>query len=592
MALVPTRYIDTQHPTPVGSQKEWAEQMGNMVVHLGYYQNPANPDDEILIESMKSAQNYYGTEIQRTTDTWQIERPKSPPVMHTREIQSNVWLPKLGGSQLRVVQTEETQYWCFTPLAGANPQNLAKTRRVSGFVVYDTPMDPTKPTDADTAAALEAQDVTPGPTRDRLFHTGKLWSEAMQKGVIIPEEGHNQRTVWMDDVITETDLVDEEWDRWIITTVTKNALRPGDITISEPREIKKDNIRYSLPVPLDPPKLKVFPGHLGVQCEVSEGGADLPGGWLNDDIRILPETYKVYRAITQEPERDGDTNFNNFWDDGNEPTVRNRGVIENTAVVDLDGTPADPLPPQSGHVEPHDPEPPEPEPEIVFELIATLFNEHSSPAQGNGYASFIDPDVEDTGEYEYFATCTYGSDESTHSNHESIVYSGDSGRSYRIKLRKNVPEDSANGVHADVIDLLPPREPTLDPGSGSGSTGGDAGLDFDDFDDYGSVFEFEIPTSDDPVGVATEVGDRQYTQRVKPDLVTFDVLTPIPGLDFGMSITLPETSWEAYGNGLHLSTRTIAERYMLVGFVRKISRSASGDWGKPSTTLKCMEYPR
>lgn len=578
MALIPTRYIDTQHPTPVDSQSDWTEAMGNTVVKRGYYQSPTNPDDEILIESSKVVLNFFGTKIQETNDHWTIERPKSPPMMHNRETFATVWLPKLGGRKFTKVQTEESQYHCFTPLAGGNPQNLAKTRRISGYVVWDTPMDPTKPTDSETTDALTEQDVTPGPVRDRIFHTGKLWSEAITKGVVIPEEGHNQTTEWVKDVITEIDLVDEEWDRWIIVTVTKNALKPGDVKVSEPREVKKDNIRYSLPVPLEPPILSVFPGHLGVQCEVKEGGADLPGGWAHNDIRILPETYKIYRAITAEPERDDDTNFNEFWDTGNEPDVRNRSVIENTAVTLLDGSattpPNNPHGVSAGHTEPHDPEPPVPDREITFELIATLENEHQTAAAGRGYATIIDPDVEDTGEYEYFATCTYGADESTDSNHESLQYSGGAGRSYRIKLRKNVPEDKANGVHADHVDLLPPREPSLES------------------DDYGAVFEFEIPTSDDPVEVAGEVGDRQYPQRVKPDLVTFNVLTPIPGLDFGMGLTLPETSWEAYGNGLHLSTRTIAERYMLVGFVREIDRTSNGDWGRPTTTLKCQEFPR
>jgi len=574
VALIPTHYVDTQYPSPVGSQKEWCEQRGNMVVQRGYYQDPTG-DNEILIESRKSVQNFFGTEIQRTEDAWQYERLKSPPLMHTREIKSNVWLPRLGGRQLRTVQLEETQYHTFTPLAGGNVENLAKTRRVSAYVVYDTPLDETKPTDADTSSALAAADVTPGPTRDRYFHTGRLWSEATEKGTIVPEEGHNQITKWVPDVITETDLVDEEWDRWIIVTVTKNSLRPGDVQVSEPREIKKPNIRYSLPVPLDPPKLDALPGSNGVRIQVTEGGCYLPGGWLNDAIRILPETYKVYRAVISEPDRTSDTNWNSWWNDGDEPADKNRAVIENTAVTELDtGTPTSAIPAASGHTEPHDPEPPEPDRETVFELIATLDNEHETVAAGRGFAEFTDPDVVNGGEYEYFATCAYGEDESSDSNHETVTYNGSEGRSYRIGLRKNVPEDEANGVRADHVDITPPNEPSLAS------------------DDYGSVLEFEVPTSDDPVEVATEVGDRQYSLRISPDVISFDLLTPVPHLEFAMPLSLPEITWNAYGNGLKLESRTIPRELVLVGFVREINRQPDGRWGSPATTVRAQEFPR
>jgi hypothetical protein len=574
MALVPNRTVYAQFPAPVDNQADWTEAMGNMVIVRGYHQNPAKPEDEILIESTTSVQNYWGEELSVVEEKWSIDRHGAPPTMYTRSTYSNQFLPALGGRQLRLCQVEETHYWTFTLLAGNNTENLAKTRRISGYVVYDQPADPTQATDSDTANALTDAGVTPGATRDRLFHTGRLWSDATSKGVIIPEEGHNQFTQWVPDVITVTDRVDEEWDRWILVTITKNALRPGDVQVSEPREIKKDGIRYSLPVPLEPPTLSTTNLTNGVRLKVEGGGAHLPGGWHMDDVYIPPEQYKIYRATISEGDRTDDTNWNDWWEEGAEPATRNRLVIEDTDVTDFDGAPASPLPPTSGHTEPHDPDPPAPEPETYFELIATLDNERTLDLPDAGYASFVDLDVLDAGVYEYYATCTYGNDESPDSNHETVTYSGSEGRSFRIAVRAGVEEDAANGVQADHVDILAPDEPSLV------------------WDDYGSVFEYEIPTHDDVEEVATEIAERQFSERQTPDVITLDVLTPIIGLEYGSQVVLPNVDWTTYTDGLVQDSQTIENQYVLVGYYRTMERKADGTWGSPTTTLRLQEYPR
>lgn len=573
MALIPNRYTYSQFPSPVEAETPWTEAMGNTVVKRGYHQNPAKPDDEILIESLKAVQNFKGTSISETEDKWTINEHGQAPQMHTRTIRSNVYLPGLGARNNREVQTEETQYFALTPLAGKDPNNLTKTTRVSAYVVYDQPEDPTKATDGDTTTALADADVTPGPTRDRLFHTGRLWSEANSKGTIIPEEGHNQFTTWIDDVVTKTDHVDEEWDRWIIVTVTKNALRPGDVQVSDPREIRKPNIRYKLPVPLDPPELQASGSNDGIPLKASKGGCLLPGGWLNDEINIVPERYKFYRAILSEPDRTSNPDWADWWEDGSEPTERNRSIIETTSTTDLDGTPTDPVPAGSGHSEPHDPEPPPPEDEIYFELIATVDNQESTQLYGRGYAEFVDHDVVDGGEYEYYATCEWGKDESGHSNHETVTHSGDEGRSYRIAVRAGVEEDEANGVRADHVDILAPDDPSITA------------------DDYGSVYEFEVPTPDEPYDVAVEIAERQFQKRQSPKVVQFNVLSPLT-LEFGSRVGLPSITWTARGNGLIMESQTVANEYAVVGWQRHVRRRPDGKWDDPNTTLKCQEYPR
>jgi hypothetical protein len=554
--------------------------MGQMSIYRGYYVNPAKPDEEILVESTKSVQNRKGSEIQRVVEQWIIDRPGSPPRQYKRTTYSSAYLPGIGGYSYyqgpRKVQEEETDYWAFTPLAGNNPENLGKTRRISGYVVYDQPENPTAPTDGDTTNALAQADITPGPVRDRIFHTGRLWSEANHMGNVIPEEGHNQWVEWVPNVIVEHDLVDEEWDRWIVTTVTKNALKPGDVEISEPREIKKDNIRYQLPVPLDPPEIEVIAGHNGNKVEIAKGGAVLKG-WWQWDLRILPENYKLYRAVLSEPDRTENSDWQDWWKDGDEPPPRIRTIIEDTAVTELDGgAPADPLPPGSGHTEPHDPEPPEPPPEIYFELIATLDNIHDRPEEGLGYAEFLDPDIEANGEYEYFATCTWGDDESPDSNHVIVTASGSPSRSYRIALRTGVEDDVSNGVLADHIDILAPDDPGLiDP-------------------DLGSTMEFEVPVPEDPLQLAEEIADRQFAERVAATAIKFDTLSPIPGLEFGAAVTLPNVAWAAFNGaaGIRIDSQTVSERYVLVGFERWAERDVNGEWSTPVTTLTLQEYPR
>jgi hypothetical protein len=543
--------------------------MGSMVIKRGYHQNPAKENDEILLESTTSVQNFHGTELQVVEEKWSIDRHGAPPTMYTRETWSNAYLPALGGRSLRKVQTEETQYWTFTPLAGNNVQNLAKTRRISGYVVYDQPEDPTQATDGDTQSALADAGVDAGSTRDRLFHTGKLWSEATSKATVIPEEGHNQFTAWVDDVITIVDRVEEEWDRWILVTVTKNALRPGDVQVSEPREIKKQGIKYSLPVPLDPPELDCTPLSEGVRCEVKGGGAYLPGGWLNDDIHISPEQYKIYRAVTTEPARTSTPDWADWWEDGEEPPERDRSVIEDTAVTGFDGTPKSALPPTSGHSEPHDPDPPEPEGDTYFELIATIENAQDITLAGFGYGEHLDLDVVPNGEYEYYATCTYGSEESEHSNHENVTYTGTENRAYRIAVHKGAEE--VNGTPVDHVDLTAPDDPSMTD------------------DDYGSVMEWEIPTPDE---VSSEIAERVFQQRQTPDILALEILTPLIGLEYAMQVGLPNVEWTTTTDDLIQESQTVANDYVLVGYHRTIERKADGTWSSPRTTLRLQEYPR
>lgn len=569
MALIPNRYVYAHFPAPAEAQDEWTEAMGSMVIKRGYHQNPAKVDDEILIESTTSIQNHHGTESSVVEEHWSIDKHGAPPTMYRRETWSNAYLPALSGRSLRLVQEEETQYWTFTPLAGNNVQNLAKTRRISGYVVYDEPEDPTKATDSETEDALADADVDPGPVRDRLFHTGKLWSEATSKGTVVPEEGHNQTTKWVKDVITIVDRVEEEWDRWILVTVTKNALKPGDVQVSEPREIKKQGIRYSLPVPLDPPELDCLPGNTAVKCTVKGGGASLPGGWLNDAIEIAPEQYKIYRATVSEPARTPDTNWNEWYEDGEEPPERNRLVIEDTEVVGFDGVPKSPLPPAGSHSEPHDPDPPPEDYDTYFALVATLDNEQDIGLGGIGYAEFIDEDVVNGAEYEYYATCTYGSEESEHSNHVPVSYSGSENRSYRIATLKGAEE--VNGAPVDHVDITAPDDPSMTD------------------DDYGSVFEYEIPTTD---YVADEIAERQFSQRQTPDLLALDILTPIIGLEYAMQAGLPEVEWQTTTDDLIQTSQTIANDYVLVGYHRTLERKADGTWASPRTTLRLQEYPR
>jgi len=565
MALTPNEFVSTSFDIPIETD-ELTEGMGNMAIDAGYYKpgpsgGEGKEEESVLLEVKRTITNYRSTVIRVDREEWFYDVYKGPPTEFKREVRSACYLPGMGRS-LRKVEEEQVVFWTFTPLTSAD--NLGRTRFVSAFVVYDLPVDPTKTTDGETTQKLDDAQIKPSGTDDRIISSGKLWSEAVSGSGIVEDESSNQIVKWVNNVIVEHDLVEEEPDKWIIWTIKKNALRPQDVQVDGPKFIKKTGFRYQFPVPMQAPEIKKASSTAnGVRLTIVGGGVEFENKWLREKIKIPPDKYNIYRALIAEPPRDESGDKEDWWDPDPSPEGRPH-VIGTTATTDQGGTPSDPLPgPSSIPSEPGDPEPPEEPTEVSFTMIGTVDNDNARRWRDEGHAEFVDGDVQNNGEYEYYAESIIGDNTSPESNHVTIIYTGGDHRTHRLGFRTNDNGDIE-------IDADAPNDPGVPP------------------DDYGEVIEVEIPTSeedDDLEDLAGEVAPRQFA-ATEPDIsISIDVLIPLLGLEYGQAVILPEVLWETYGNQLIMSQQTLPENWMLSGFNMRFERDNAGGWNSQNTTL-------
>jgi len=568
MALVPNFWTDSTIEIPRSVQDDWTEMLKTVSVHSGFYKAPnqGNPkgrsaagDDSILIEQTKSVTNQYGWEIRRDVEDWTYEVVNGPPMAYDRTTYSRAYLPGLGRN-FRKVEEEKTEYFTFSPLTDGD--NLGRIRRISAYVVYTLPVDPTKAASAESQAKATDDGMQAGTVEDRIVSTGKLWSEATHDGTIIPESTAPQVTKWIDDVIEEHDIIEEMADRWVKWTIIKNALRPGDVQVKGPFDIKKTGFYYQFPYPVNPPKLDLDEISGGVRVEVDDGGAYWKTPWFRQEISIPADRYNIYRMKVSEPDRTAEDDLYNQWE--TPPAAEGpRSLMTNTTEEDFAGAPADPIPSPTSYTEPHSVDPPDEGTETVFSLIATVDNVNVHMRHDQGHAEYIDEDIVATAEYEYYATAIIADSESPDSNHEKITVGADG--LHRMLMRSF---DDGRGV-----DAVPPDDPNLPDTN------------------YGEVVEFEIPV-EDIADVIEDIAVRQF-QTSDPDYrVSMEVLIPLLGLEYGQVVTTPVVQWDAWGNDLHLGTETIDDDWTLVEFTLKVERSKDGKWRTQRTALTLQEMTR
>lgn len=570
MALVPNQYSTTVFEIPLDTP-EFTETMGTMSVTTGYYQahgdtTGSDKDGTVLIESERIVLNQLGMAIRGDTEKYLYEVFKGPPMEYTRETMSACYLPGFG-RRFRVVEKEEIVYWCFTPLASGD--NLGRSRFVSAFVVYDMPVVE-KPLDPETAEKLKAAgfNVEGATTLERVVQSGEKWDEATTKARVIEGEERTQFATWVENVIVEHELVEEEVDKWTIWNIRKNSIKPQDCRVEGPRHVKKTGFSYAFPFPLTPPKLsaKNFTStqYQGVKLEVTGGGVRIKNKWLQNAFDIVPEKYNFYRAVISEPDRDpsGDP-----YGQYNIPpsAVPKPSIVGTTGTTDPDGVPEDPKPPSAGHTEPDDPAPPEEPKEVSYTMIGTVNNDNSRRWKDKGHAIFYDEDVENGAVYDYYAEAVVREVVSPESNHEQVSYTGISNRHRQIGIRR-----ADNG---DIeVDADAPNDPELPP------------------QDYGEVFEDDVPAivddDDDAEDIIEDIAPRQFAAS-EPDFnINIDVLIPLLGLEYGQSVKMPQILWDTFGNSLIMYQQTLPEDWILVGFTHRFEKNKTGSWSDQKTNLK------
>lgn len=572
MALVPNFWTDTMLDVPM-TPNEWTESLGSMAIRSGYYKGAgqgsskgrsSSGDDSILLEKLQTLTNQYGSVMRRDDENWSYEVVNGPPQEYNRVTEWGGYLPGIGRA-LRVVEREKTIYWAFTPWTDGD--NLGRTRLISAYCVYDLPVEPDE--DATVSQKQKAIDagMIPGNKQNLILATGRVWSEGNKNSSFVEQAGAPQMVKWVDEVIVEHDVVEEQPDRWLIWTIIKNKLKPQEVQVKGPRDIKKTGFIYQYPYPIDPPKLDVSNRSEGIHCEVKGGGSEIINKYfgLSGSIQIPADKYNIYRRKVTDPPRTGDPDLYDWWDVA-PPLPSERKIITNTAATLLDGSPTTPpnstLPAQTSYAEPGDDSEPEEPYETAFELIATVTNEKVEQRYDSGYAEFYDQDVVDGAEYEYYATALIAEAESPDSNHELITYSGPEHHHHRLGLFEGGAEATA------------PEDPQI-PDT-----------------DYGEVEEHDVPVDVDEGDleeVIEEVAERTFAKNEPDFRIDVDVLIPLLGLEYGQMVELPVIDWEVYSNGLHVSQETENDDWMLVGFKMDFSRNPDGTWRSQRTKLTLQE---
>jgi len=559
MALIANTFSDSVlDPGP--DQAEWTEGVGTTSIRLGHYRNPTRPEEEILIDRTKTVTNQYGTVIREDVEYWQYDVPGAPPIFYEHETRANVFLPGLG-RQLRKVEEEKQYFWAFSPWTDGD--NLGRTRVVNAYVVYDLPEDPTASASAEGQANTQEKGMKPGTKRDRLVSSGKLWSAANLDNSIVEDATIAQTTKWVDGVVFEHDLVEEEFDKWTTWTLKKDSLRPGGVEWEGPKYTRKESYSYKLPVPMNPPVLSGSSVAGGVNLIAKGGGADINNTYFGPSgkFHVAPKQYYFYRRVVAEAERDADPDLAGWWE--TPPAAGGtRGILTDTDVTDYNGDPASALPIAATWDEPHDPDP-EPLPiDAEFSRIGEVDNTNGKDDEG--IATFLDTDVEDTAQYEYYATAVYETQESPPSNHIGITFNGSGRRNHRLIDRP------------DMLDAIAASDPAFPS------------------DDFGEVVEFDVPfTPGDWEEIGDDIADRQFAMNRAADfIIRMTIIHPVLGLEWGQKVSLPNVAWDTYGNAIHLATQTDNDIWILTGFRRAVSRGSDGKFINPTTVLTLQERPR
>jgi hypothetical protein len=574
MALVANYWPDPVVIDVPMTANEWTESLGSMAIQEGYYKAPgqgsskgrsSGGDNSILIESHKTLTNQYGTIMREDEEHWSYDVVNGPTQEYNRETKWGGYLPGIGRG-LRVVETVKVIYWTFTPWTDGD--NLGRTRLISAYCVYDLPVEPDE--DASAEAKQKATDagMIPGNKQNLILQTGRIWSEGNKNSSFVEQAGAPQMVKWVDEVIVEHDVVVEQLDRWQIWTIVKNKLKPQDVQIKGPRDIKKTGFAYQYPYPVDPPKIKLQNRAEGINVEIRGGGSTIRNPYFGERGRIdIPaDKYNVYRKKVTDPPRTGDPDLYDRW--VADPSLpEERTIIGDTVVEEFDGTPASTLPSQTSYTEPGDDTPPEEPYETTFQLIATVDNANVAMRYDLAQGEFFDQDVVDGAEYEYYATAIISEAESPDSNHETIIYSGPEHHQYRMGMLEN--ERGA--------DATPPVDPEIPD------------------EDYGEVEEFDVPLDPeegDLQEVMDEIAPRVFAQNEPDFRIDMDVLMPLLGLEYGQAVELPVIEWDVYANALHIGQETQNDDWMLVGFKMKFARTKEGNWTSQRTQLSLQERTR
>lgn len=555
MPLVPNRWTE-ETLADLADTDVFSEGTASVFIRAGWHDDPAT-GDAILIEQEIHALNQYGTLMRRDVKKYEYEIHGAPPLRYSKETYSSLYLPDVNiGRALRLVDREVSEYFpwsSFQPLA----PNLSRKTIRAGYVIYTTTPDERALTTAQKKE-LEAKGFTVDGPPKLIVDSASPWHTANHDGTVVERTEAPQTTRWVDPYESEVELVFEEPDKYTIYTVTKNHLKPQDIRYGGPRHQRKPSYSYRLPVAIEPPTIKASAaGDDGVKLEVSGGGADVLGR------KVQPEKYRILRRIISEPSRSADPDPYGLYDTPPGAAPEKSTLWIDTDTTDLAGAPASSLPSQTPYTEPGDADEAADE---GWTMIGELDN--ANGPDDDGYATMIDGEVLNDGNYEYVATALIGQDESAPSSPVRFHYGGANTQS-RIGTYVRRTDDGLE------LDISAPTDPDALP------------------DDYGETLEYEIPlqiTEAEAEELGEELGRRHFADDRDSALeIEVDVTVPLITLERGQLIKTPAIEWTTTGNDLVITSETESREWLLDGFRLSAKISEKGKVDVSRTTLYLTE---
>lgn len=595
MSLIPNRWVEVprrQYP----DAEQWSEGLSEIFTRIELHQSPNG--ELILLGQTVRVYNQGGEIIREEVETWDYEGINHPPREYTKLTRGELWLPgrnQRGGLQL--VDQIKTVYWTGT-IYSSDTGTLSHRTEREGLVIYRlTPV--ARAFDADATATHEDQGrETDGDetTTDLVLDSAATWEEAVGGGVIVEDTAAPQRAVWKKISIDEVDI--KETESLIITTTThKSHLRPGDST-SDTTVEKKPGVQFAIPVPIDSPDIAAREVSDAIRIDLEGGGAAIEPTWpAGARVPIRPETYKIYRMIVSRPARSSSGDRLGLWDSDPAAADRLAPGVEETASIDLSGTPTSSLPSAAADTEPVDESPDPPDDAEHWSMIAEVENvEPDGFLDGQG--TYTDEDVENGAVYRYQATCVCSEHESDPSRTVDITYGGASATSTRGVTATAAFADRGNGPKIE-IDVEAPDDVELLDALGDFAT---------DLDEYGEFVAFEVPTDfarvwseyagreglDVDVDAtaantlaaaedwARGIGEAQFSRDLGQRRVKVVTTFPILTIHKGSLLMVPTITWKTYGNSLVITSETVPTLLWVEGW------SYNGTSGKDGCAVSAM----
>jgi hypothetical protein len=553
VALIPTKYTNDRL-TNYSGPYAFCVATEHHLIECGWHVDPKT-GVETLIEKIFQVVSPYSTVLYREEEYWKYEAPETPPLSYEKNTYGRPYLPGKVTRGYTILETERAEFYPWTGFQSGSA-NLSSVREVSGYVIYD--LHQARVGDnltAEEQEKLQDEDRYPIGPPERIVDSARTVREAMDESGVIKKADASQTTVWVEPMVTRTEIVFEEVDKFLIYRTEHVHIRDGPPRHEGPEVKRKSTYRYKLPYPIEPPELAANADTDGIRLVASKGGVQLGPRYAH------PTSYAFMRRLVVDGGRtaSGDP-FGRYQ---TPPAVDPPRQLVDVTTTDLAGAPASPLPGQTSYTEPGDSTD---EAAQGWVVIARVDNDQ--PNDQPGLAEYLDTDLVNGSTYEYQATARINRDESPPSPPVSVAWGGSTSTS-GIKVRV------ANEDGVVEIDVLSPDDPNL-PG-----------------DDYGETVPYTVPL-DVPLAEAEdlgeEIGRRNFLRNRAARLqLKVGVNVPLAILERGQMVRLPDIEWKVTGNQLQLDAQVVPDDWLLDGFRLKVTRNADGLAEFNATELDLVE---